>query len=89
MLIEYGADININVCDAQKNTALHYAALFEEVDIVQTLINNGANVNCKNELGYIPLEYMEGYLFSIFKQSISGKTINNCQVVAGFRVGII
>ncbi len=66
MLIEYGADIN--VCDAQKNTALHYAALFEEVDIVQTLINNGAIVNCKNELGYIPLEYMEG-IFSAYSNN--------------------
>merc|ERR1712096_391847 len=38
-----------------KSTLLHYAAAFEEVDIIEILLENGAKVNALDELSRTPL----------------------------------
>lgn len=40
-------------------TALHYAALVDNIDIAKILINHGANPSLQNDLGHIPLMYAQ------------------------------
>ncbi len=44
---------NLNLRDAYENTALHWAVSHEA--IVQLLLENGANVNAKNDCGQTAL----------------------------------
>lgn len=50
---------DINATDCEGNTALHYAARYNEFweSFQNTLIYKGANQNVKNKLGYAPREY--------------------------------
>jgi ankyrin repeat protein len=62
LLIAYGADAN--ACHKeQKCTALHLAASNEYYDIIQLLIDAGANLDCEDPRGYTPLGMAgtEGY----------------------------
>jgi len=52
-LINAGA--NINTQENSGWTALHYAALENNIDIVKLLLNNNANKNIQNNSGKIPL----------------------------------
>eukprot|EP00118_Oscarella_pearsei_P004780 m.20904 g.20904 ORF g.20904 m.20904 type:complete len:457 (+) comp28103_c0_seq2:1416-2786(+) len=49
--------VNPNVCDAKGNTAMHYAASTNRVDVITKvlLVAKGANVNAINKKGYSPL----------------------------------
>lgn len=38
-------------------TALHYATLVDNFDIVKLLISNGANPTLQNDLGHTPIMY--------------------------------
>lgn len=57
-LIDAGADINST--SSWGRTALHEAALHGQVEIAEYLLQNGANVNAKNNRGETPLFYAEG-----------------------------
>ena len=46
ILIRQGADVNF--VDSYRNNALHYAAYIGSAELVQNLVNFGANVNAKN-----------------------------------------
>lgn len=41
-------------------TALHYAVLADQAEIVQTLLDAGANPIAENELGHRPADYASG-----------------------------
>ncbi|KAF4959533.1 hypothetical protein FGADI_1600 [Fusarium gaditjirri] len=49
------SDANPNIPRDNGNTALHSAATFGDVKIVETLLDYGANVQTSNEIGDIPL----------------------------------
>jgi ankyrin repeat protein len=49
-----GTDVNL-ISDGIEKTALHDAALEGHKEIVELLIDNGANVNAKNTIGETPL----------------------------------
>ena len=53
LLIARGADINAGIVA----TALHRATWMEHKDIIELLIQHGANVNAKDKWGYTPLSY--------------------------------
>ena len=59
LLLDKGADVNAknNKNDKYKlnQTALIYAAIYEETEIVKALLERGADVNAKNNYGYSPL----------------------------------
>lgn len=59
-----GADPN--VCDAENNTALHWATLSENMDTVMMLLQAGCNLGVQNLNGDSPLY---GYIFAIFPDS--------------------
>lgn len=40
-------------------TALHYAALIDNVNIVKLLIKHGANPTMQNDLGHSPIMYVK------------------------------
>lgn len=46
---------NYNVKDCNENTPLNVAAHYDNVRILKTLVNSGADVNSKNNFGYTPL----------------------------------
>lgn len=55
---------NADICIEDKNyqrTALHFAALYGQYDIVEALVKNGADVNKKDGAGRTPLDYACGY----------------------------
>ena len=52
-LLKKGADIN--QVDNLKNTALHYAVLYQDIELAIILIMNGADVNKQNLKGKTPL----------------------------------
>jgi ankyrin repeat protein len=56
VLLRWGA--NVDLRNAQGATALHDAALAGKLDVVQLLVEKGANVNAKdNESGATPLHH--------------------------------
>ena len=52
-LLANGADARVT--DAERNTALHYAALGDNADIAAMLIDAGADIDASNRGGYTPL----------------------------------
>jgi ankyrin repeat protein len=54
-LIKYMKKIDINKKDSNGNTLLFYTILKEDIETIEYLINNGANVNYKNNKGKSPL----------------------------------
>ena len=56
LLIAAGADVNLQ--DANKTTALHYAVMFKNYDLVLMLLEAGANHNHKNNVGQSPKDYV-------------------------------
>ncbi|CAO2841621.1 unnamed protein product [Amaranthus hypochondriacus] len=53
-LLKKGVDSNY--CDKQGLSLLHLAAVFNQTDIVFTLMDHGARLDCKNSLGETPLD---------------------------------
>ena len=49
--------ININHQDSYGLTALHYAATHDRLDLIETLINNGANILIKDNQNKSALDY--------------------------------
>ena len=56
LLIAAGADVNLQ--DANQTTALHYAVMFKNYDLVLMLLEAGANPNHKNNVGQSPKDYV-------------------------------
>ncbi|PSN40730.1 hypothetical protein C0J52_16788 [Blattella germanica] len=53
--LQADANFNINASDAKGNTALHYAARNEDLNIVIALLSHGADMKIKNIFGELPL----------------------------------
>ncbi len=49
------AGIHLDIRDQHANTALHTAADFGRMDIVEVLVNRGADISAKNKWGSNPL----------------------------------
>jgi hypothetical protein len=47
----------LDYSDYLGNTALHYACLTRNNDLIEALITSGADANIRNALGYLPIEY--------------------------------
>ncbi len=57
--VEQGTDVDAR--DSDGATALHYAALRGNQDVVEFLVGRGADVNAKDKVyGFIPLHYVDG-----------------------------
>ena len=56
-LLEKGS--NINIQNLELNTALHYAFMYNRVDLISLLISNGADENILNKKGYTPWECLK------------------------------
>ena len=44
-------NINVNQCEFEGRRLIHYSADFGHVEILSFLIENGAEVNCKDKYG--------------------------------------
>jgi ankyrin repeat protein len=55
-LINKGVDINVKL-EINGDTPLHCAAAFGHYEVVQLLLNSGADKNIKNKFGMTPLTY--------------------------------
>jgi ankyrin repeat protein len=60
LLLDHDADISIKD-NNYKMTALHFAALYGQLDIAEALLNKGANVNEMDGAGKTPLDYTNNY----------------------------
>ncbi len=60
-------NISVNVLDEYKNTPLHFAAMRGNIKIAKLLIENGADINCKNRQKETPLDKAEqcGYGYRV------------------------
>ena len=56
LLLDNGADIEIKAKNKDKATPLHWAAFFQQEDMVSLLIKFGANVNSLDANGLTPLD---------------------------------
>ena len=54
LLISKGADVNAT--DVNTSTPLHFAAISGDIEVVQLLLANGANVNARTVRGTYPGE---------------------------------
>ncbi len=75
LAVELGADINA-ADTSWGDTALHGAARIKSADIIQFLVDNGAEVNVVNKRGQTPLFLAERHwplaMTTIFKRSAAG-----------------
>ncbi|KAL9224165.1 hypothetical protein vseg_000228 [Gypsophila vaccaria] len=62
--------VDSNYCDKQGLSVLHLAAMFNQTDIVFTLMDHGAKVDCKNSHGETPLDCAPATLQYKMKQKI-------------------
>ena len=60
LFLDNDADISIKD-NNYKRTALHFAALYGQLDIVDALVKKGANVNERDAAGKMPLDYANQY----------------------------
>jgi ankyrin repeat protein len=70
LLLEWGCDVN--AVDANGETAVHGAAYKSLPQVIQFLVDRGANIevwNRKNKYGWTPLSIAEGYRVGNFKPS--------------------
>lgn len=56
--LEFGADIEVKT-EVNGMTPLMYAARYNNVEMINLLINNGADVNATSKLGYTAFQYAE------------------------------
>jgi ankyrin repeat protein len=54
-LLEHGADVHLAAQNAQRVTALHAAVARRNLEIVQMLLQRGADPNARQEKGFAPL----------------------------------
>ena len=47
--------MNLNCPDEHGNRLIHYMCMFINLDMVKCLVENGADINCVNYLGYRPI----------------------------------
>ena len=73
-LLKKNIDINVKDTNGMKNTALIYAADLGFKDTVKVLIDSGADVNIRNEVGETAI--MKS-VFAINFETINGKNYNN------------
>ena len=59
-MIAEGGDVNVTTTETKGNTALHYACATGDVELVQWLIANGADINAKTEAGKTPIDCIGG-----------------------------
>ncbi len=60
LFLDNDADISLKD-NNYKRTALHFAALYGQLDIVDALVKKGANVNERDAAGKTPLDYANQY----------------------------
>ena len=58
-LVEHGADVNYK--NKKDESILHYAALFDSLEMVKYLVEHGADVNCKDKWNNSVLFYAAKY----------------------------
>lgn len=59
-MIQEGAPVDVTTVETKGNTALHYACGMGRVDIVEWLVNHGADVNKQTDKGATPLDCVSG-----------------------------
>ena len=59
-MIQEGAPVDVTTSETKGNTALHYACGMGRIDIVEWLVNHGADVNKKTDKGATPLDCVSG-----------------------------
>ena len=64
-LVENGAEVE--ALDAGDNTALHWVAMRGHVEIVNYLLQNGANKNIKNQKDKLPLDLCQAVWSDSYK----------------------
>ena len=66
--------VNVNVEDNFFNrTPLHHAAIEDQKEIVELLIDNSADVNAKDVNGYTPLDWADDEIVALLRKH-GGKT---------------
>jgi ATP-dependent Clp protease ATP-binding subunit ClpB len=53
------SDILNNRASFRGFTALHYAVVIEDIDIVKALLEGGADPTLKNDSGYLPVDFAQ------------------------------
>lgn len=59
-MIQEGSPVDVTTVETKGNTALHYACGMGRVDIVEWLVNHGADVNKQTDKGATPLDCVSG-----------------------------
>jgi len=59
------------------DTPLHFAVFHQDVDMVDFLIQNGADIHAKNELGYSPLEIATLYNSKVILRHLRQKSLDS------------
>lgn len=54
-------DILSNRASFRGFTALHYAVIIEDIDIVRALLEGGADPTIKNDSGYLPVDFAQKF----------------------------
>nr|WP_246168647.1 ankyrin repeat domain-containing protein [Wolbachia endosymbiont of Ctenocephalides felis wCfeT] len=78
--IAYGSGIDHQfeeIYNKRRRTLLHYAADSGNVEMVKTLINNGANVNEKNDQGHTPLHTANYWNGAAYLNSLTSGIVHN------------